>query len=119
MTDLRALDLDVDAARMVDEMERDLEGTMSGHTPGPWTVVEDPEDRGRYVVAGPDMVGIVMTPAGRHRNEPLRSFLADARLIAAAPEMGELLLSAWQHVSHGGPTRAEVEAVLRKAGLIE
>ena len=64
---------------------------MSKHTPGPWTVVEDPEDRGRYVVAGPDQVGIVMTPAGKHRNEPLRSFLADARLIAAAPDLLQAL----------------------------
>ncbi len=42
----------------------------------------------------------------------------NARLIAQAPRMAELLLSAYQHVSHGGPSRAEVEAVLRDAGLI-
>jgi hypothetical protein len=29
-------------------------------------------------------------------------------------EMAELLLQAYTHVSHGGPTRAEVEAVLKK-----
>ena len=37
MADLRELDIDVDAARLVDEMERVLEGTMK-HTPGPWRV---------------------------------------------------------------------------------
>ena len=91
---------------------------MSKYTPGPWIVVEDPEDRGRYVVAGPDGVGIVQTPPGKHRNEPLRSFLADARLIAVAPRMAEMLLSAWQHVTHGGPSRGEVEALLREAGVL-
>ena len=44
---------------------------------------------------------------------------ANARLIASAPEMAELLLSMYVHVSHGGPTRAEAEAVLRKAGIIK
>lgn len=29
-----------------------------------------------------------------------------------------LLLSAWQHVSHGGPTRGQVEDVLRTAGVV-
>jgi len=39
-------------------------------------------------------------------------------LHAAAPEMGKLLLSAWTHVSHGGPTRGELEDVLIKAELL-
>jgi hypothetical protein len=40
------------------------------------------------------------------------------RLAAAAPEMARLLLSSISHVSHGGPTRKEVEEVLRKAGVL-
>lgn len=43
---------------------------------------------------------------------------ANARLIAAAPEMGAMLLSIFSHVSHGGPTREEGEALLKKAGLL-
>jgi Lar family restriction alleviation protein len=33
-------------------------------------------------------------------------------------EMGMMLLSIFSHVSHGGPTREEGEALLKKAGLI-
>lgn len=36
----------------------------------------------------------------------------------AAPEMAEILLSAYVHVSHGGPTRGQVEDVLKKAGVL-
>lgn len=52
--------------------------------------------------------------------EPMRTVTnpARARLIAAAPEMGAMLLSIFSHVSHGGPTRAEGEALLKKAGLL-
>ena len=41
-----------------------------------------------------------------------------AKLIAAAPEMADMLLSMCVHVSHGGPTRAEAEALLKKAGVL-
>jgi len=43
---------------------------------------------------------------------------ANAALIAAAPEMGAMLLSMFVHVSHGGPTRGKAEALLKKAGLL-
>ena len=43
---------------------------------------------------------------------------ANGKLLAAAWDMGQLMLRAYNHVTHGGPTRAEVEAVLRKAGLL-
>ena len=43
---------------------------------------------------------------------------ARAKLIAAAPEMADMLLSMFVHVSHGGPTRAEAEALLKKAGVL-
>ena len=33
-------------------------------------------------------------------------------------EMGAMLLSIFSHVSHGGPTREEGEALLKKAGLL-
>jgi hypothetical protein len=41
-----------------------------------------------------------------------------AKLIAAAPEMADMLLSMYVHVSHGGPTLAEAEALLKKAGVL-
>jgi hypothetical protein len=40
------------------------------------------------------------------------------RLIACAPEMARMLLSMVAHVSHGGPTRAEAEVLLKKAGVL-
>lgn len=39
-------------------------------------------------------------------------------LHEAATEMGDILLSAYTHVSHGGPTRVDLETVLKKAELI-
>ena len=40
------------------------------------------------------------------------------RLVAAAPKMARMLLSMTAHVSHGGPTREEAEALLREAGVL-
>ena len=123
MTDLRELDLAVDSARLVDEMERDTrEGTME-HTPGPWRVEphhrEDIEGEvnGKWV----EIAALIDNAALRDQRPIPTAYIreANARLIAAAPEMAAILLAAWQHVSHGGPTRADVEAVLRKAGLIQ
>jgi hypothetical protein len=44
---------------------------------------------------------------------------ANARLVAAVPKMGAMLLSMYLHVSHGGPTREEAEILLREAGLLD
>lgn len=77
---------------------------VSKHTPGPWTVRESKSGFPSEVVT-----------VENHAYGPL----ANARLIAAAPRMAEMLLSIWQHVSHGGPTRGEVEALLREAGVLE
>lgn len=52
------------------------------HTPGPW------------VVAGPDAAsgpGYVMTRGGTYVAKPLINYDANARLIAAAPELLEAL----------------------------
>lgn len=42
----------------------------------------------------------------------------NGKLIECAPEMAEMLLSMFVHVSHGGPTIAEAEALLKKAGAL-
>lgn len=83
---------------------------MSAPTPGPWEA-EQQRSRawgGSYIVRAR---GVAIAACAMSQD--------DARLVAAAPKMGALLLSAHQHVSHGGPTRAEVEEVLREAGLIQ
>ena len=92
---------------------------MSAHTPGPWFVENGLATARRQVAelvegrTGLTLYRIV------HDGQEDGDAEADARLIAAVPEMAELLLLAWQHVSHGGPNRGDVERVLRKAGLVE
>ena len=65
---------------------------MSGHTPGPWTVTPD-----SFVMAGSrPSIGVarVITHA--------KEFVANARLIAAAPDLLDALkaLVDWQGVEH-------------------
>jgi hypothetical protein len=47
-----------------------------------------------------------------------RAVIAECDRMLAAPEMAEMLLSMFVHVSHGGPTREEAEALLKKAGVL-
>lgn len=98
---------------------------MSAHTPGPWSAIA-------WSCHAPTTVVACSTEAdGVERKSDKTHVIADcnllfpdkereanARLIAAAPEMADLILRTYSHVSHGGPTRAEAEAVLRKAGLL-
>jgi hypothetical protein len=59
-------------------------------------------------------------PGGQVAIIPLdESSIERGRLIACATDMARLLLSAYSHASHGGPTREDVAKVLKKAGLIE
>lgn len=37
---------------------------------------------------------------------------------ARCKKLGDCLLRAYQHVSHGGPSRKEVETALKEAGLL-
>jgi hypothetical protein len=90
---------------------------VSAHTPGPWTFDAGEEGyAGVPIYAGGDPSRVVAIVNDENADEGV--VLADARLIAAAPRMAEILLSAYQHVSHGGPNRGDVESVLREAGLI-
>ena len=83
---------------------------MSEHTPGPWTV------RHRHVLCGPDddeSCGLGLEVDGPP--EPMRgkfALAADARLVAAAPDMLAVLVDIAD-----GPNRTppEVAAVIAKA----
>jgi hypothetical protein len=87
-------------------------------TPGPWFAERALGSARRQVCDLVDGRGGLARWRIVHDGEEEGDAEADALLIAAVPEMADLLLAAWQHVSHGGPKRGEVEAVLRKAGLI-
>jgi len=83
-------------------------------TPGPWKIGQR---KGRKMAIHAKDWGHL---AEVYQTETsLEEGLANARLIACAPEMAEMLLLIFTHVSHGGPTREEAEALLRKAGVIE
>jgi len=64
---------------------------MTKHTPGPWSV-------GKYTITvdGPDGKILATITASTKDKE-----LANARLIAAAPEMLDLLYAALPHVEDG------------------
>lgn len=87
------------------------------HTPPPWRIGKSGAVVADHLAA--DALG------GSEANEYYDGYLiaesiapSNRPLISAAPQMADLLLRAYTHVSHGGPTREEVEAVLKKAGLI-
>jgi len=67
-------------------------GMKTQHTPGPWTVVGPCgpiKDQGDIEILGPSGITVAYTPRGH----PTRSLerIANARLIAAAPEMLRIL----------------------------
>jgi hypothetical protein len=57
---------------------------MSGHTPGPWLVVPPSAERPSRAMVGTDEVTIYDVPLTRQTE-------ANARLIAAAPELLQLV----------------------------
>ena len=62
------------------------------HTPGPWVVGnQNPLNFGQPRGNGTEPIGFVYGPSCPERSEVGRRALADARLIAAAPELLEAL----------------------------
>jgi len=87
---------------------------MTEHTPGPWTIVEYGDDEAPNLVIHKDSVTRVcfMATPGSH-GDPAR-IEADARMIAAAPEMLAALKAAIaladKNMGNGGRT-PECQAV--------
>ena len=97
---------------------------MSKHTPGPWVTLPEEVDKpyirirgtrlgGRYKVAN------VITPVyeGVHEREATET-RANARLIAAAPELLEALkkmLEVWEHGGIATYPIGEARAAIKKA----
>lgn len=80
--------------------------TATSHTPGPWNATANGVHRGTACVALTHM-------------EPREQRLADAKLIAAAPEMAEILRELIQEHGAALPVQLAGRAygVLAKAGL--
>ena len=65
---------------------------MSKHTPGPWVVGnQDPLNFGVQRGCGTEPIGFVYGPSFPEHSEVGQRALANARLIAAAPELLEAL----------------------------
>lgn len=85
-------------------------------TPGPWKVHGD-ETQPVFYVHGSNAVCDIRKPDGRFYRSP-RETEANARLIAAAPEMAELLeriaLTPMQNAAHALDYIADARALLAK-----
>ncbi len=70
------------------------------HTPGPWTVTALTKRGGRWDVYGPDVSLVCQVNVARSGDERL----ANARLIAAAPEAYDLLKGMDDYIRDAGGT---------------
>jgi hypothetical protein len=94
--------------------------TLMRYTKGPWKAVKVGDGIFEVRCSNPQKLPVVVIDCHRDGHAPTREVTApaNASLIAAAPELAEMLWSMFAHVSHGGPTRAEAEALLKKAGVL-
>jgi hypothetical protein len=87
---------------------------MSSYTKGPWSRNIPPAKKYNTIFAGRNKHICHLDVVGLSDEE----IEANCALIRAAPEMAEMLLAMFLRVSHGGPTRAEAETLLKKAGIL-
>jgi len=71
------------------------------HTPGPWRIDYNQGDIwiGPHINGGPEVLTVVNMPTRAYAGPALQARIADARLIAAAPDLLSLLTEAV--VAHG------------------
>lgn len=92
---------------------------MKKYTEGPWEYVIEPGSSGSGGVKAPlyavkNATSYVCSLfANGNEREP------NGKLITGAPEMAEMLLSIFSHIPQERPTRVEMEALLKKVGVIE
>jgi hypothetical protein len=78
---------------------------MSNHTPGPWEIKLHPDDGYRYI-SGPKHIGLAQVVWCMSYEERSPVCEANARLIAAAPELLEALENLLKvHEGEGGTQR--------------
>ena len=93
-------DADETRAMLTEPMTQPAE-TMQ-HTPGPWSAVTPPSSAGdyRWIEAGEHLSSFVaIIPATGRRAVEIYEALANARLIAAAPELLAALQALFEHCS--------------------
>ena len=87
---------------------------MSQHTPGPWTMIVYPKDSATVTTenSAPKQ-GVIATMSADSVAIPLTERIANARLIAAAPEMYNLLRAfldgQWQPIKKARALLAKIE----------
>lgn len=93
---------------------------------GPWSLDSAKDGQGiYYIIEGHVPKGLsekdsynVADTMNRHFCISPEEDEANAKILSAAWDMANILLRAHSTITHGGPTRGEVEAVLRKAGIL-
>lgn len=86
------------------------------HTPGPWKVAHDRDLDPGYFVTGGDEIGSVVCEIRKYRESP-GEWLANARLIAAAPALLEALKWALPYAANGMPTLEVAELKKARAAI--
>lgn len=94
---------------------------MSKHTPGPWVVGNtDPLLFGKQRGQGTEPIGFVYGPSFPERSDLGKEAIANARLIAAAPELLEALKNLLESHLAGNVIGADVreaqEAIAKATG---
>ena len=89
---------------------------MSKHTPGPWVYTTSLQgERGRYIRGANDEQPGKMAIARICGRGGYSEYTANARLIAAAPDLLEALLFVLKYESMGAVTEATARAAIAKA----
>ena len=95
------------------------------HTPGPWRIDYNQGDIwiGPHINGGPEVLTVVNMPTRAYAGPALQARIADARLIAAAPDLVEALRRVNHTLTIHGKVDADTDlhaflrAALSKAGV--
>ena len=86
---------------------------MSKHTPGPWSFYTEPQPNGCPIVGAKGLM-IAQLAHSINYNDQAETAIANARLIAAAPELLEALKTAHAHIADD-VLRASIGNIIAKA----
>ena len=90
---------------------------MTQHTPGPWVIQQEFDNKPSYIVAEKTLGRSVSKGVDVARLEPGRETIANARLIAAAPEMFDALGELADAVADDAELK-RLTAAMAKAGAV-